>query len=172
MTDFAFGRKPRFLFYGSRIALCLAWVTGLLYGCAIALTNNSVFLIWMRSAVSQSVSIVGLLVSVFLPLLLTYISVVIEKPFIILIVCFLKAAAFAFCGTLIHQCYGTASWLVGYLHLFSDSCFLFFLFALWYWHFGSSRMIGSFDLSLCGIIGFVLAALEYLLISPFLLGLF
>ena len=172
MTDFAFDKNPRFFFCGSRIALCVVWIAGLLYGCAIAFTNNSVFLSWMRSTVFQSVSIVGLLVSVFLPFLLTYISLVIEKPIIILIVCFFKAAAFTFCGVLIHQCYGTASWLVGYLFLFSNSCFVFFLFALWFRRIGSSRMTGNFDLSLCGIIGFAVALLEYLFISPFLLGLF
>ena len=172
MTDFAFDRKPYFYFNWSRIVLCLVWMAGLLFGCIIALTGNSVFLAWMRSAVFQPVSIVGLLVSVFLPLLLTYISFVIKKPIILLIVCFLKAAAFAFCGTLIHQCYGNASWLVGYLYLFSDSFFAIFLFALWYRRLDCSRTTGSFELPLCVLVGVLLAAVEYLLVSPLLLGLF
>jgi hypothetical protein len=172
LTDFAFDRKPSFFFCGSRIALYVAWTIGLLYGCAIALTNNSVFLSWMRGSVFQSVSIVGLLVSVFFPLLLTYISLVIKKPIILMIVCFIKAAAFSFTGVLIHQCFGTASWLVRHLYLFSDSCFVFTLFALWHWQLGSERLVGNFDLTFCCLIGLMVVAADYWLVSPFLSGLF
>lgn len=171
MTNFSFDKKHRFYFYRSRILLCIIWLAGFFCGCAVALINNSYFLSWMRCAVLQPVSIVGLLVSVYLPLLLSYISLVSEKPIIILIVCFFKAAAFAFCGALIHQFYGNASWLVRWLYLFSDSSFLFFLFALWYRCLDTSRMTVKSDLSMCCCIGVLLTASEYFIVSPLLLGL-
>lgn len=169
MTNFALFEGHRFFLDRRRICLCFFWLSGLLSGYAFALSNSSVFLSWMRGSAYQTVSIVGLLISIFLPLLLTYISLVTEKTIIILIVCFIKAAAFAFCSVLIHQYYGNASWLVRFLYLFSDSCFLIILFSLWYWCLDAGKRIGNSVLSLCSLIGVLLAAAELYFISPLII---
>ena len=169
MTNFALFKRHRFLLDRSRICLCFFWLAGILSGCAFAMRNSSLFHPLMRGSVFQTVSIVGLLVSILLPLLFTWISLITGKPIIILIVCFIKAAAFAFCSVLIHQCYGNASWMVRFLYLFSDSCFLIILFSLWYWCLGTGQRIGNSILSFCSLIGVLLAAAELIFISPLIL---
>lgn len=163
----------RFLkIYGLRIALCLSWLLGIFFGSQLCMKLEPPNFLMMRSVFFQPVSIVGLLVSVFLPLIITYFSIVSSKPILIVIVCFLKAAAFGFSGVLISRLFGTASWLLCFLYLFSDSCFLLPLFILWFRRCGNVRIIGLTDVYLCAAVGLLTVAVDYFSISPILAGLF
>ncbi len=172
MADFAYRHSYNFNEHKCRIVLCLFWIFGLLSGCGFLHFYKPFLFSQMRSAYFGPVSIVGLFCSVFLPLIFTYLSVITEKPVIIWIVCFLKAAAYSFSCTLVSQLFGDASWLFRLLFLFSDSFFLLALFILWFRRCGCERFSGRYDFLLCTALGFVIAAVDYFVISPFILGVF
>ena len=151
------------------ITLIFSWLAGLAVGSCFY--KPSLFSL-MRSALFQPVSIVGLFVCLFLPLLCSYFSFVTEKPVLIVIVCFFKAVAFGFSCSLISQTYGTAAWLARFLFLFSDSCFLLVLFVLWLRRFLNTGIQNMTDVYVCAVIGILIAAVDYFVISPFVVGLF
>lgn len=153
------------------LALLLIWLSGLLVGCVFYFVNEALFLSMMRGALIAPVSFVGLFLIVFLPLILTYFSVLTEKPIIILIVCFFKSAAFTFCGLLISRLFFHASWLIRFLFLFTDSCFLSALLILWFVRFSCPRFRGDWDVKLCAVFGVLVALVDYCRISPFLMSL-
>ena len=125
----------------------------------------------MRSVLCQPVSIVGLFCSIFLPLIFTYLSVITEKPVIIWIVCFLKSAAYSFSCVFLSQHFGSASWLVRVLFLFSDSCSLLALFILWFGICGCEHAGRRYSFLFCGTFCILIAAIDYFFISPFVMGL-
>lgn len=154
------------------VYLCFSWILGLCAGCGLYHVMKPSSFLLMRSAILQPVSIVGLFASVFLPLICSYFSILTDKPIIIWIVCFLKAVAFGFSGVLVSQCFYDASWLVRFLFLFSDSCFLVVLFSLWFRRCANVCIDGYADFAFSAVLGFCIAAADYFVISPFLMGLF
>lgn len=151
------------------IPLVLSWFLGILLGCFFA-EPFSVSL--MRSAVLQPVSIVGVFVCIFLPLIFSFVSFYANKPIIILIVCFLKAVAYGFSCLLVYRTYDSAAWLIQVLFLFSDSCFMIVLFVVWFRRFLGVGSPGVSELWMCTAIGIFLASADYFVISPILEGLF
>ena len=151
--------------------MCLVWLLGLLTGSMFLLYCKPFHFSLMRSVLNQPVSIVGLFCSVSLPLIFTFISVLTGKPIIIWIVCFLKSAAFSFSGVFVSQYFGSASWLVRFLFLFGDCCVLSALFILWFRRCGNEQTYGRVDLLICGIFSALIAAVDYFVISPFVMGL-
>lgn len=151
------------------ITLICCWVAGLIVGYCYC---EPYFLPLMHSAVLQPVSIVGLLACIFLPLICSYFSFLTDKPVIIMIVCFIKAVAFGFSGSLISQCFYTASWMIRFLFLFSDCCVMLLLWILWLRRFSNSHITGMKDISVCAVLCAGIAAADYFLISPIMLRLF
>ena len=172
MTGYANSRYQFFISHRYRISLCIFWLLGISVGCWISQVLKPSFFLLMRSVVCQPVSIVGLFTSIFLPLILSYLSFLCKKPVIILIVCFLKAVAFSFSGVLLSQFFGSASWLLRFLFLFSDNCFMIVLFYLWYQFCGSLEYLGYSNLIMYSVLGLCVAATDYFVISPLLMGLF
>ena len=154
------------------IVFSLFWIAGILFGFGLFLACKSFAFPMMRCAVSQQVSIVGLLCSIFLPLFCTFISHSSNKPIIILVVSFLKSASFCFSFLLATVLFGSASWLLGLLFMFSDSCILLMFFILWLWlpscYGAKSKRIFCFS----AFFGLLIAFGEYYFISPFLDQLF
>ena len=149
--------------------LGLCWIGGIAFGCSLYEPSS---LLMMRSAIVVPVSIVGVFVCTFLPILCTYFSFTTEKPIIILIVCFFKAVAYGYTYTLIGDYYSTAAWLIHSLFLFSDSCLLFLLLFGWTYHFIGSPAQKSRILNICGLLIFIVSSANIYLISPLLEGLF
>ena len=148
-------------------SLILCWVSGLFSGyCFGKLYSVSL----TRSTLYTPVSVVGLFVCVFLPLFLTYLSIVTDKPIIILIVCFMKAAAYGFSGMLIFRIFGIASWIIRILFLFSDSCYCIVLLCLWFRCLRHKNTIPMCEIALCAFIGILVATADLFIISPILEG--
>lgn len=151
------------------IALICSWLFGFLFGYIML---EPFFFPLMRSSAMQSVSIVGLLVSIFLPFFFSYFAVISHKPIIILIVCFLKAVAFGFSGALISQMFYSASWLVRFLLMFSDFCFMPVLFTLWIRRFSTPNICGMTDFVVTALLGVGITAVDYFCICPIVIRLF
>ena len=147
------------------LSLIFTWVSGLLLG---YLFCKPCFVSLMRSALLQPVSIVGLFICIFLPLILSYFSILLKKPIIILVVCFIKSIAYGFSYGLLALLYSEASWLLRSLFLFSDSCMLLILVTLWLNLYSADRkrIYRAFRLA-TAVAGFV-AILDYCVVSHFL----
>lgn len=172
MTYFAYSRNSSIVRHRFEIALILFWLCGLLTGSIICLFLEPSVSLLMRSAVFQPVSIVGLFVSVFLPLICSYLSFLTNNRIAVLLVCFLKAAAYAFSGVMMSLCFGSASWLFRFLFLFSDNCFLVILCFLWFQCGDRLSPLSSKDFLVCTVFGLLFVSVDYFVISPFLMGLF
>lgn len=168
MTDHAFSRF-RTSSFAFLPALFLAWIGGISFGCSL---YEPLPLILMRSVVITPMSIVGVFVCEFLPLACTYFSFLLDKPIIILIVCFLKAAAYGYTVKLISCCFLSAGWLVQLLFLFSDSCLLFLLFFIWIYHVVGRENREYAMMNICSILCVLIIFADVYVIHPFLEGLF
>lgn len=149
--------------------LILSWLCGLLLGYSL---YEPLFFPLMRSLFLQPVSIVGLVICILLPLVLTAIFYLIEKPIFISIVCFIKAAAFGFSCSVISREFASASWLVQFLFLFSDCCFLTILMSLWLSCSDSPKRKRLKAFRIAAVFGIFIALIDYLLVSPLLERLF
>lgn len=158
-------KKNIFLF-----AFILYWSVGFLVGFSFFRTFRPPELFLMRSVLFQPVSIVGLICVIFFPLLCTYISVVLNKPIIVLVISFLKAASFSFSFSLLNWLSGSASWLLCLIWMFSDGCFLLVLFAIWfqYLYFSNFNYKRVFTSSF--VFGLLILFGDYFVMSQFLVG--
>ena len=170
--NFANNTKPFSRSKCCLLFLFIAWILGLLVGYSVFFTNESFFLSLMPGAVTEPMSIVGLFAVIFLPLFFSYYSFLTDKPVIVLIVCFFKSAAFSFSGILVSHYFISASWLVLFLYLFSDTCCLAALSILWVRRFCCVNISGFGDVLNCALFGLGVAAVDYFAVSPFLECLF
>ena len=143
--------------------LVFLWILGLALG---YLLSKPCYIPLMRSALLQPVSIVGFIVCIFLPLILTSLSICLEKPILILIVCFIKSAAYGFSCGLISLIFCSASWLVRFLFLFSDSCFLLVLLSIWIKAFSDTKKIRFRSLQYAAVIAVLIGIADYCVVSP------
>mgnify|MGYP003307801399 CR=1 FL=1 len=147
------------------LSLIFTWVSGLLLGYLLC---KPCFVSLMRSALLQPVSIVGLFICIFLPLILSYFSILLKKPIIILVVCFIKSIAYGFSYGLLALLYSEASWLLRSLFLFSDSCMLLILVTLWLNLYSADRKRIYRAFRLATVVAGVVAILDYCVVSRFL----
>lgn len=154
-----------FTFRRMRILLpIVTWILGLFFGNFLGVPSFSSM---MHRAVLQPVSIVGSYICMFLPFVLSLYFILSEKTILLLIVCFIKAVAYGFSCTLLSGLYGTASWLLKCLFLFSDSCFLPFIMFIWLKFNQQEKHLSSGLVSICTLSGIFIGAADYYFISPF-----
>lgn len=159
--------------YGGLIQLFLCWITGICTGFGIYITHRPLFYSLMRGLAFQPVSIVGLFVSVFLPFLFTYFFITTNKRAYILVFCFLKALSFGFTGAYVISSFGSAGWLMIGLFMFSDCCTLPLLYYLWISTYISHEVdCIKVKFWVCTVLCLVVVWLDFVVISPFLHGLF
>lgn len=157
-----FFRNYRFLY------LAFAMIAGVVLGVYLAMQSADSFMTLMRTAAGCRMSIAGLIASRFLPFLFAAFAVYISKHWLLIPVFFIKGCAITWCGCLTVAAFGSAGWLVQPLLQFSD----FLLLPVLFW-FSIRRIVQTRDaiwrdLKICGV-AFVLAgALDYCIISPFL----
>ena len=146
----------------------LVWIAGLICGNFIANQASDQYLLLMRSAVSCSVSIIGLLAAECFPFLCVFFSVYISRPKLIYFVCFCKACSFSFTGFAILSAFGSAGWLVRFLFQFTSNGALALLcwYALRHLN-GNCEKIGT-DGVLCGLLVCCLGCIDYCYVSQFL----
>ena len=169
MTTFAgssssYFRKNIFLF-----TLLVVWLLSYIFGLFLHQFLQPYSASLMRSVLLQPVSIVGLLLIYFFPLLLSYLSTFFNRHFIIYFVCFFFSVSFGFTFCGISEYFQSASWLFRFLLMFSEHCFILILGMLWIYSLKSSTPINSYYYVISGIIGVVIATVDYWIISPLLL---
>lgn len=147
--------------------LCSVWLVGLVFGVLAASGLDDTYFHLMRPLDSHGLSIFRQLAAVYLPFLFAAYAVSIDKSKLILILCFLKAFSFSFCGCLIFILYGSAGWLVRFLLLFSDVITIPALFWFCLRHIDGQILSAKRDLILCALLATVVVCIDYFVVSPF-----
>lgn len=155
----------------ANFVLAFCWMLGLFLGAIYGDHADHSYAIMMRTAALCRVSIVGLLFLLFFPLLLSAIAVYSNHPQWMVFVCFIKAFLFASCGSLLLITFGSAAWLIRILLQFSDFCTLPFLFWFSIRNIAGRNANTRMDLVICGCAMAVMGALDFCVISPFLVSL-
>ncbi len=150
-----------------KTALCISWIFGLMFGIWLSAVAGDSFFLTMRGADFSAVSIPGLLLVTALPFLITATAVFLSQPWLLICLVLLKAAAFGFCACGIIAAYGSASWLVSILLMFTDLCALPQLMWLWLRHGDMTKKALWGDLSLCLSMVMILGILDYSFVMPF-----
>ena len=150
------------------VLLWIVWIIGLLLGALLAPAPSDPSFFLIRPYLSGEVSIVSHLTAVSLPLLLAAYAVNINKPILILLISFLKAVHFSYCGCLIYTIYGSAGWLVRFLFQFAD----IFAVPVFCWfcirQLSGTSKYQNRERMVCIGLTFFFAITDILLISPFL----
>ena len=143
----------------------IGWVTGLILGIVLSYRTDFIASL-MRGILSEPVSIVGLFAVSLLPYFLTALAVFVSKPGWVPIIAFCKAFCFGFCAAAMDRCFGSTSWLLRFLIMFSDIYTSPVL--LWVW-FGCGKGEASKGRFLiCGAALLLILAMDYWFISPIL----
>ena len=151
--------------------LAIVWAAGLLLGLGLFLRAGDPAASLMRSASLAPVSIVRLLFAVSFPFLVTASAVYLSGPWLLLPLCFLRAAVFSFVSLGICRVCGSGVRFLPWLLLFSQ----FLSAPLYYWylrHYISGErpfhLWVAFTV-LCLIL--LLGSIDSCVISPFLVNL-
>ena len=147
------------------------WLSGLLIGFSFFLVSKPFSFSMMRSILCIPVSIVGLSLTIFLPLFLSYFSLVVNKPFLALVSCFLKAFSFGFTYSCFNFKFHSASWLIRSLFMFSGSISSILLIVQCCNYF-NRELSGSMRTSAYFFLGLLTLLIDCFFISPLLLELF
>ena len=111
-------RKP--LFPSRLLALYAVLLAGLFVGSLFAAGMDSTCLSLMRRAMNAPVSIVVLVTGCVLPFLIAAYAVMIERFSLLLILIFLRCAAFGFVTWAAAAAFGSAAWLLQPMLQFTD----------------------------------------------------
>ena len=147
------------------LSIAVAWTCGLLLG-AYFIRQTALFSV-MCSARFCRISIVGLLLSLALPILLSCILLRFLRFHFILPLVMLKACSFfsSYAGLMI--AYGNAGWLVSSMLLFSDFFLVVILLLLWFNAAVGKRFKPFFCFIVYGVLPMVVGCFDYFVVSPY-----
>ncbi len=152
--------------------LCCAFISGFLAGAFLAVGNASNYSPLIHKVVATVPSAIGPFGQITVWFSLTALISMAKKGHLFLVLCFLQAFTFGVMATAVYYSYGSASWLIQALMLFTRTVTLISL--LWFWFrniFGQiCNAKRDFLLALC--LSVLAAAFDLFLVSPFMLSLF
>lgn len=153
------------------LLLACSWFAGLLFGVIAAFSADHSYYSLMRMTPQHPVSIVGLLISLYLPLLFTAYAVYISYDWLLLPIAFVKSITLSLLWCGISVSCSSGGWLLAILLLGSDILTSGLLLWLWF-----RIILGNYPVrNLVFSIMFVYTAVgffDYFYISPFVLNLF
>lgn len=169
MKVYSGDRKRHFVFSLRAFYVPLFWLFGFGFGIFLSHTHSTLFSSLMREALMCSLSIVGLCVTVLLPLI---ISAFAGRYDALLIICFLKALSLGFSGTIISLQFHEAAWLIIILFMFSNLISLILLCVVSMQYCNGCFQPFRYLSILCILICILLIGIDYHYIAPLLLSLF
>ena len=147
------------------LLLVAAWIFGCI--CGTMTVSETVFSSLMRSGSSARTSIVGFMVTLSVPFILSYILYRFFGFYLILPIVFIKAFSYAYCYCGFRLTFGDAAWLVGGLSMFADSLSVFLL--MWFWLKLSGGKINLTNYLLgCLCILLAMGCIDYVCVAPLL----
>ena len=154
--------------YNFRVCvLAFLWLGALISGVCIT-TYRSLFSTLMRMCAATHVSIVGLVVTLFLPYVIAVLSIHYDRPAVIYCLSTIKAYCSGVSLALIYTGFGTGCWIALPLILFSMLAGNVYLLYLCIRYIGSDKQLTLRNavFSFIGIL--IIGIIDYLIISPFL----
>ena len=148
--------------------LAFAWVGGLLLGAVVSASADNLLASTMRAALSGSMSIMGPVAVVLLPLFLSAYAVYFSQPAMLVSMVFLKAFLFAYTGAGLLILYPVSGWLLRWLLMFSDMMSLPILWFLWVSGNFKSRAELPCRVVICAVASVVICCVDLFLVAPFL----
>jgi len=167
MRKFVPGTLPSLWQHSCKPILSGLWIVGLLFGMVWAAGAGDSLSLTMRGVNDFPVSIPGLLLVTVLPFLITAAAVYFSLPWLLSMLVFGKAVSFGFCAWWITAAFGTASWLIRILMMFTDLCVLPLLMWLWLRHGDLSDKSMARDVTICLAITVAVGLLDISAVSPF-----
>lgn len=166
--------KCSLIFERSRLndlILIAGWLVGICLGMLAAQYTSDILLPIMRMALITPVSFSGLFVAAVVPFLLSILAVSLFRYRLLPLICSAKAFSYGFCARGLLLLYGSSSWLLQLLLMFSNSIItpMQFFFSLRHIHGCRFRSALEPAVWICAIVTIVL--LDYYFISPFLVEL-
>ena len=162
-TVYEYNRKSIFL--SIKVLVIISWIVGFVFGLSFGYITPSTTVSLMCNALCKRVSIVGRILSLFLPFFLSFLFIR-KYVFLIIPVVALKAYSLGFCLYCVCSAFGTAGWLIAAICLFTDiSCAALFL---WFnlSDLQVSQKVITCRLTCCLIAVLLLGLLDYRVISP------
>lgn len=163
--------SPAFRKWGE-LLLALSFVCGLLFGILLFRVAGNSLISLMPGILTCPVSIVDLLIPFTLPFLLSAIAVYLCIPGTLPFICFLKTTQFSFVSCGVMASFGSSGWLIRILFLFSDICCLALLYLYWLRHISVGRLFSRIEVCFFLVAAVLITGIDYLVIFPFLQGLF
>lgn len=151
--------------------LAFVWLTGLFTGFLFYCRYAPLFLPLMRRIHFDSVSIVGLLFSAFIPFLISAFAVIFSRPSLLLTVCFIKAFFFTLLSSAFFNRYGDSGWLVQRLILFHELFSFPILYTFWCRFFRLHKLPSIPECLLWICLEMLIVAMAYGLLEPIIKGL-
>lgn len=149
-------------------SLFFFWMLGLMLGCICSAASPTALTPLVYSAVSDPPSLPRLLLTVFLPIALSFFAVFFHEYWLLQPIIWGKGFLFAFVATAATAAYGSAGWLVRFLLMFTDCCTLPLL--IWYWIqiYNRRRSRLFIQTVLLLVVNLLICALDLRFVSPFL----
>ena len=156
----------------SELILSLCWSAGLILGNRLAVQLPDAHFSLMRTAAQSRVSIVGMVIVAFLPLILSVAALWFSKPMLLSFIAFSKALSFGFCITMTNIAFGDAGWLVGRMLLFTDSIMAVVMLWLWFRSINGAYPMQKRDICICFAVAATVLLVDIYAVSPFMISLF
>lgn len=147
--------------------LAFSWVCGLSFGLFLASRMHGDYSSLMRTVITNRVSIVGLLIILLFPFILSVVAIHFSRTGFLYLLSAGKGICFSFCVYLIMAEFSSSGWLLCRLLLFSELCILPPLFYLWIKCIEGGKQTIKLSAGFYPLIAVVAAVLDYFLISPF-----
>lgn len=151
-----------------RFYIILSWCIGLILGLHIIPLSFHRLNLALHSDYSGHRHFLSLLLTSFIPLMLTFFCIQFKKVYILPILCFLKATFFGFSLFLMRVYFSSGAWLAAILFLFTDLVNVCLL--LWFWlrQGKSSTVTVRKDTIILSAILICTCCFDHFAISPFL----
>lgn len=162
----SFWRRHRVFF------LAFFWCISSSAGFWIAFSTSDIVVSLMCAVVNCRVSIFGLVMMVFFPLLLSAAAVYFSVPDVLFPVIFVEGVSLGYCLAGMMLTFGSAGWLICFLLTFSESLMLIPQLWLWIQCFSCEKSAVFRSLKFCYLAAIAVCTVDYLYISPFILRLF
>lgn len=151
--------------------VCLPWVIGLLIGTVVVFNLSGNNLAIARSLPLARVSLLGVLLSFFMPFMISYFIMRFMRRGFLSIYLSLKAAALSFSFCYCAKCFGTAGWLLAPLLFVSDLICSYYLLLFAFNHLSKTTASKNVFIKYA-FLSVLFGMFNYFVLSPFTASLF
>ena len=167
MASTKYQKIMKFFCRNSVWILAFCWISSICLGLYIGSVFDPDVYSLMRMASGFHVSIVGLVLNLLLPIVLSAAAVSYLSPRSLLLLVFGKGLCHGICMYMTLAEFSSAGWLQCRLLMFSEYCLLVPLFILWIHQLDGSSNRLKRDITNCLVAAAVAAVADYFIVSPF-----